>query len=509
MQQLGNLVNGASRQGTRWGPGGFRCIATYPAMELAIQEVVKIMRLLNARRIVSACAVSAATVAALVAPGAASATIGAQCEGTNIEAQGASTQKLAHQTVWGPTFNTSANKVACNGTQGPTKGKPTVKYNSTGSGAGLKAFGAEGATPNYKDNAFVGTDEAPDAAQKAEIESHAVGAEAKSLETIPVEQVAIAIVVHLPDGCKAENETGVSAYKGRLALNDKTIESIYRGTLTKWSQIKDAGDKLTCTGGKAEEESTIIPIVRKDQSGTTHIIKTFMAAVNKTPFTAEAFPVGCPSPLGEESKTWTEVGHGCENQRWPTAAKVVHASAEGGGAVGKEVEKTPSSISYLNLADARANKSFTPGVGGKGKPKFWAVVQNKTAEPFTYADPSSNKDVEKLGNANCAKTVYTDGKTEFPPASTRELWDEAQAALNQVKYPICGLTYDLALRQYSKYGGGLETSLGEATTVENYLLYAVTSSKEGGSAFLKNHDYEKLPTNVKKLSEKGIKEIQF
>lgn len=467
------------------------------------------MRFLSARRLVPVCAVSAAAVAALAVPGAASASIGAQCSGSNIEAQGASTQKLAQQTVWNPTFNTSPAKTACNGTQG-SLAKPTVKYNSTGSGAGLKAFGAEGATPDYKDNAFVGTDEAPDATQKAEIEAHAVGAEAQSLETIPVEQVAIAVIVHLPDGCKAENEAGVSAYKGRLALNDKTIEGIYRGTINKWSEIKDAGDKLTCTGGKAEEETEITRIVRKDQSGTTHIFKTFLAAINKTSFTAEAFPTGCPAPLGEESKTWGEMAQGCENQRWPTAAKVVHAAAEGGGAVAKEVEKVAGSISYVNLADARANKAFTPGVGGKGKAKFWAVVQNKTgAEPFTYADPSSNKDVEKLGNANCAKTVYTDGVTEFPPASTRALWDKAQAALNQEKYPLCGLTYDLALRQYSKYGGGLETSLAEATTVENFLLYAVTSSKEGGSFFLKNHDYEKLPANVRKLSEKGIKEIQF
>ncbi len=465
------------------------------------------MRFISARRLVSACAISAAA-AALAVPGAASASIGEQCSGANIEAQGASTQKLAHQTVWGPDFNTAANSRACNGAQG-SKAKPTVKYNSTGSGKGLEAFGAEEATPNYKENAFVGTDEAPNAAQKAEIESHASGAEARSLETIPTEQVAIAIVVHLPDGCKAENETGVAAQKGRLALNDQTIEGIYRGTINKWSEVKDAGDKLTCTGGKAEEEKEIVRIVRKDQSGTSHIFKTFLAAINKTPFTAEAFPVGCKSPLGEESKTWAEIDQGCENQRWPTAAKVVHAAAEGGGAVAKEVEKTPSSISYLNLADARANKSFTPSVGGKGTAKFWAVVQNKTAAPFTYADPSSNEDVEKLANANCTKTVYTDGKTEFPPASTRELWNQAQAALNQVKYPLCGLTYDLALRQYSKYGGGTETSIGEATTVQNYLLYAVTTTKEGGSFFIKNHDYEKLPTNVKKLSEAGIKEIQF
>ncbi len=459
-----------------------------------------------ARRVLSAGVVSAAAVAALAAPGAASAEpLGAQCSGSNIEAQGASTQKLAQQTVWGPTFNTSANKVACNGTQG-AKGKPTVKYNSTGSGAGLKAFGAEKATPDYTNNAFVGTDEAPDAAQKVEIESHASGAEEKSLETIPVEQVAIAIIVHLPNGCTAENETGVGAYKGRLALKDATIEAIFRGTISKWSEVKDAGDKLTCSGGKAEEESEIKRVVRRDQSGTTNIFKKYLGAISKTPFTAEATAVteACPA-TSEESKTWAEITTGCGNQRWPVAAAVIRPGENGGGALAKEVEKTAGSISYVNLADARANKSFTPSVGGKGTAKFWAVVQNKTGSE-SYADPSSNKDVEKLANANCSKTVYTDGKTEFPPASTRELWDQAQAALNQVKYPLCGLTYDLALRQYSKYPG---TSLTEATTAENFLLYAVTTSKEGGSAFIKNHDYEKLPTNVKKISETGLKDIQF
>jgi len=473
------------------------------------------MKFLSARRISSACVVTAASVVALAVPGAASASLGTQCSGSPIEGQGASTQNLAQNTVWGPDFNTSANKTACNGTQG-SGGKPTVKYKSTSSGKGLSAFGAEGGTPNYKENAFVGTDEAPDPTQKAEIEAHASGAEPESLETIPVEQVAIAIIVHLPTGCKAENETGVGAYKGRLAFNDATLEGIYRGTITKWDEIKDAGDKVTCTT-KAAEEATFTPIVRLDHSGTTHILKTFFSEASSTPFNAEAYPTEinsektCSSALPEESKKWVEIDQGCENQRWPTAAKVKRAAASGGGALVKEVEKDESSIGYANLADARANKAFTPGTGGggKGTAKFWAVVQNKTGASPTYADPSSNKDVEKLGNANCSKTVYTDGTAEFPPESTRKPWNQAQAALNQAKYALCGLTYDLALRQYSKYGGGTETSLGEATSVENFLLYAVTTSKEGGSSLLKNHDYEKLPPNVKKLAEKGIKEIQF
>ena len=103
------------------------------------------MTSLSARRLIPACILSAATVAAFVAPGAASAAgkLGTQCSGSNIVGQGSSLQKLAQQTVWDPDFNTTSATNACSGTQG-TKAKPTVTYTSTGSGAGLESWGANG-----------------------------------------------------------------------------------------------------------------------------------------------------------------------------------------------------------------------------------------------------------------------------------------------------------------------------------------------------------------------------
>jgi hypothetical protein len=41
------------------------------------------------------------------------------------------------------------------------------------------------------------------------------------------------------------------------------------------------------------------------------------------------------------------------------------------------------------------------------------------------------------------------------------------AATSEEHYTLCGLTYDLALKEYSKYPG---TTLGEATTVNNFML---------------------------------------
>src|SRR5580700_4217593 len=96
------------------------------------------MGLFSARRTVPACVLSAATVAALMVPGAASAAT--QCSGSNIVVAGSTLQKLAQKEVWQPDFNTSANPAACNGSQG-SGGKPSLSYESIGSGAGLEDWG--------------------------------------------------------------------------------------------------------------------------------------------------------------------------------------------------------------------------------------------------------------------------------------------------------------------------------------------------------------------------------
>src|ERR1700760_3648838 len=142
------------------------------------------MRLPIARRLAPTCIVSAAAVAALAAPGAANAALGTQCSGSNITAQGSALQKDAQLNVWNPDFNTSTkSKAACAGAKNQgTLEKPTVKYTSTGSGAGLESWGVNKKTPNYATNAFVGTDEPPNAAQTAEIEAN---------ETTPVSNAVL------------------------------------------------------------------------------------------------------------------------------------------------------------------------------------------------------------------------------------------------------------------------------------------------------------------------------
>jgi len=86
-----------------------------------------------------------------------------------------------------------------------------------------------------------------------------------------------------------------------------------------------------------------------------------------------------------------------------------------------------------------------------------------------------------------------------------------KAETTQSHYNICGITYDLVLRQYSfflKPFGLSEESKPIATSVVNYLKWVVSGKTEAGGLEIKNHDYEKLPGAVLEESEDGLEEVR-
>ncbi len=523
------------------------------------------MTYLSARRMLSACIAAVALVAALAmaTAGTASATsdLTSQCSGANIKGQGSTFQAPAQEPVWNVDFNASidTNLLGCAGNmgQGDLK-KPTVTYESTGSHAGsgacLKGFG-DGEAPKYKEYPYCATDEAPNASAVALMEANKASSdtETRTIESIPVLQGSEAMIIHLPSGCVAKDEARVGTKlvkQGRLALDDATVAKIYEGEIRNWKEVEeaqaDSHDVITCTGGAAEEETPINVVVRTDKSGTTHIFKSFLAQVSPShTFEAEEFNEiseegvlkknPCGVVLPPESKTWANVQEGCENQRWPLKAKVVRPFTKGNPGVVGEVNKTPSSIGYADLAVARKEGFFSkkcptgvkpPECGGENKKgselklgeqnhKFWAVIQNSEVAGVEYTDPSSDGDVEKVANSNCANTKYIGKIGEvIPPTSTRELWSTVKAQLVQVKYAICGLTYDLALREYKPYilpHGGTPTEEEEgknvAQTTRDYLLWELSTKTQGGGYDIKTHDYEKVSGTVLKEAEAGVKEI--
>lgn len=440
------------------------------------------MKSLSARGAVPACLISAAAVLALAAPGTALAKTSTQCSGVNVEGQGASTQKIIQQNFWNKQFNESTNKFACSGTQG-TKAKPTVKYNSTGSGAGLKSWGIEpneGETPNFgPTNSYLGTDEPPSATQIADLIKHESTQTPESVLTIPVMQVAVAAIVNLPSGCTATS----TANPGRLVFSQATLQGIYAGTIKTWGAIKDGGDSLIGTGCAGD---TIQPVVRQDQSGTTHIFKRFLNLINSSSLATS-----------KGSFTWGELSEGALNQTWPTAAGTIHAEKSGGGELVALVAKTPGSVGYASLADARANAAFKEG--GTGKQAFWVELENESKKgKAKFQDPSTNLESSSTASANCKKTVYSNGAVPFPPPSATEPWNEVTTKTAEKTYPLCGFSFDVSVTKYSLLPG---TSPGEAETVKNYLQYV--TEKKGGQILLEGNDYLGVPSAVGSISKAG------
>lgn len=493
-----------------------------------------------------------------------------QCEGANIEGLGSSFQAPA-EFLWTkggaknefPTdgFNVSKSKLACSGSK-----KPTVVYNQEeaqkGSGACLKDFG-NGATP--KITVFpgpCGTDEAPSETVKLEMEGKSEEAleKGEGIQTVPVLQGALAVIVHLPEGCKASSEPDLAKHVtkvGRLSLKRDQVDSIYDSRIT-WEEllnkekaaelaekIKAAKNTITCVNPE-ELKKSIIPVVRLDKSGTTHIFKAFLKQVSPGEFVMEEFfqineksaghehSEPCKAKLEPKAEPWSQVAEGCENQRWPQAAEIVRGEVTGNPGVVKTVAKTPSSVGYADMAVAReygyfSKKSEALGgcsaalevCGGENAPeeqneRFWAPVSDSkaTSKKIEYAEPSTNGDVEALANSNCSKTVYAlKAGEKFPPASTRLDWSKVIGLAESKTYSICGLTYVIEPRLFYPFlhdenpAITQEESQKIATTVSNYLTWVLSEKEDGGGEEIKGHDYEPLPKKAQKIAEAGALEI--
>ena len=203
------------------------------------------MHSLSARRVLSVCAISAASFAALLAPSVASAKAKVPPACIRVQASRARARRCRPRTR-----SNTGRRIRRLLDQGlrlrGAVGAPTVTYTSSGSGTALKSWGAEAGVPGEEfvgfgtNNAFLGVDEPPNETQLSNLDSQeTVSPEGeKSVESIPVAQAAAAIIVHLPAGCTANS----TAAAGRLSLTDAELGGIYEGTITTWGQLTDGGE---------------------------------------------------------------------------------------------------------------------------------------------------------------------------------------------------------------------------------------------------------------------------
>lgn len=405
------------------------------------------------RLVLTALAASASAAALGLSASPADAALLTKCTGANITGQGSSLQRVAQNNAWGPNFNVST--AGC-------PGGPTATYTSTGSGAGLAGFGANDPATFSTANAFVGTDDAPDATQIANINS----ASGTAALTVPVTQAAIAIVLNPPAGCTVP------------FVKPAALEAAFRGSNKSWTALGATGS--ACSGQK------ITRVVRNDSSGTTYQLKHYLYTLNSGVVTG--------------SSTWADLQAASLNTTWPgavtrsksgnTPGTVGTGAGSGGGDEVKTVANTPNSIGYVALSDARANLNYNPAL-----PLKFARIGATTT---VAQSPSSNGQSTTTANSNCNTNTGAYGTLPSGTAS----WADVYLTDAGGKYPLCTLTFDLALKDYSKRP--FPDAKATATTVRDYLKYIATGTGQAANA---NKDYATLPTDARSNAQATIAQI--
>jgi ABC-type phosphate transport system substrate-binding protein len=427
------------------------------------------------------CLLLAGVMAPFVAPSVASASLGEQCSGSSIMGIGSELQEN-QQGLWSSAFNSASNKSpsACSGTQG-AKLKPSVGYLTVGGQAGLEAWGVDGHAVNFGlEDAFIGTDEPPNATQREEIVSHSSAPSSGSIVTIPVQRYAVAIVFHLPLNCRPTS----SVVLGYFVLDSKMLEEVWRGKIHDWDELLggEGGNRFVKPEDGCKGDTPITRVVGGEDSGSSWTLKRYLYLINK-----EKNIIGT---LG-----WRELAEGSNNTEWP--GTVTRPSEGGEEAIAKLVTETPGSIGFVDWTTVQV--SFTkPGGGGEYRARFVAPIQNngvRTAPPVVYVTPSRQSTI-------CQTTEYADPEKGGLPPTAFSLWNGVTTKTTQPgpAYPLCGLSYDIALTRYSQFPG---TTQAEATTVSNFLRFSLSKSAGGEGTGLT------LPLTVLEEARRGAERIQY
>jgi ABC-type phosphate transport system substrate-binding protein len=347
-------------------------------------------------------------------------------------------------------------------------GGATVDYQGGGSGPALTGWGFNGgAFDNSK--AFIGTDEAPTSTQiKA-----AAAASGTNVLVIPVAQTAIGIVVNAPAGCTIRE------------ITNKQLESVMRGNIKIWNKIQTAE-------GAGCVDAPITRVVRAEGSGTTAQFKHYLSLISEA-------ALACT----EGSQTWQQleaIGAGEKpNTVWPESGVAGCSTKElspvltaaGGTGVVSTINATEGAVGYAALPDIESTKS--------GDTNWIKLQNNGVSNKLAVAQMASP--LESAGSlAACTSTPYyvpkgarsnTAGPANADWSQVIGMSTNIAATAGPGAYPLCTLTYDIALTEYSKAG----FTLGQEQTVAAYLAGVVTADEgqealEGGKAF-----YAPLPTD--------------
>ncbi len=430
---------------------------------------------------------SGLAIAAAMAPAASADFSILPCTGEGVQGRGSSFQNAAITGTAG--FNAVFKTAAPTGCGSDA---PSIQYDPAGSGAGRAALGQKDATLNPNQDRdpsvrFGGTDQAPNPTERQQIQNgpldangqDATAADNDPVHVIPIAIGAIAIVVHLPDGC---NYAGaLTGGEDRPRMTDTALEGIFAGTIGTWGAALPglAGSDAGCAG------TAIKRVVRKDSSGTSFALKQFLADINPT-------------------RGWGALG----NTAWPTGAgttAVIPGDGNGGGSLRDKLNATSGGIGYIDLATAR---------GGTGSPftwtnaadvTFWVPVENRNSGQF--ADPQLAATGYKTNDANRGANCQTaTPKGGALPADSLSDWSKVDYTDTATGYPACTLTYDLAFDDDAVVYCNSASEERKARTVKDFMNVVISTA---GQNSLVGSDYDRLPADALAKATAAVGKIGF
>jgi phosphate transport system substrate-binding protein len=330
---------------------------------------------------------------------------GSGASGT-IAGAGSSAQEAA-QEAWKANFE-SANSGA------------TISYDPIGSGGGRDQFIAGGQTAFAGSDSPFDSDELPKATQRC-------SGEGGQLVQIPNYLSPIAIVYNL---------SGVDS----LQLSPDVTAKIFRGEITKWNDPAIAADNP----GASLPDTTITPVHRSDESGTT---------ANFTDYLHEAAP-----------SVWTDD----PDSSWPLKG-------------GESAAQTSGMVQAVKAGDG------TIGYADESQAQDLGVAKVKVAN--TYVAPSAN--------GAAADFEQSQADPELSKGDTVLAYTVERTPTDPSHYPVLLVSYLMGCTKYS--------STDTTDTVKAYFNYIISS--DGQQAAAQNAGSAPLPPGVTKKDQTAVDAI--
>lgn len=295
-----------------------------------------------------------------------------------------------------------------------TYGQPKnlqVNYQSIGSGGGIKQFTEQ--TVDFGATDVPMNDKELEAASKT-------GGE---VVQVPVALGATVIAYNIPE------------VKDKLKFTPEIIAGIYLGKIKNWN---DAAIAKENPGVKLPNQPITV-VHRSDGSGTTYIFTDYLSSA---------------------SKDWKDqVGKG-KDVKWPAGV-----GGKGNEGVAGQVQKTPYSIGYVELAYAIQTKMS------------YGTVKNKEGK-FVEATLDST----------------TAAASQFPNVTPKEF--SIVNAPGADSYPISGYSWVVIFKNQKDQAKG--------QTIVELFDWVVTKGQEEAKAL----NYAPLPDNVQKKAQETLKTIK-